>query len=105
MGTEKKSLTFYTMPFFLSDRNGIRTHNHLVGERTLNHLAKWSSHFAIGPVWLHGWVFVYTQSGFEFDSRWCHLNFRYGAWFEQGVPWHSSELWSVDLLWKLYVTW
>ena len=50
MGTEKKSLTFYTMPFFLSDRNGIRTHNHLVGERTLNHLAKWSSHFAIGPV-------------------------------------------------------
>ena len=41
-----------------SDNNGIRTHNHLVRKRTLNHLAK-----TIQP-----------------------FNFRYRACFEQGVP-------------------
>ena len=44
----------------LSDCNGIRTHNHLVRKRTLNHLAKL--------------------------ARCSHLIFRYGACFEQGVP-------------------
>ena len=39
-----------------SDSSGIRTHNCLVRKRTLNHLAKLA------------------------------LNFRYGAYFEQGVP-------------------
>ena len=62
--------------------NGILTHTRLVRKRTLNHL--W-------PVWLNGWVFVYEMSGCGFESRCCHLNFRYGACFEQGVPWHSSK--------------
>ena len=42
-------------------------------------------------VWLNGWVFVYKLSGCGFESRWCHLNFRYGVCFEQGVPWHSGN--------------
>ena len=45
----------------LSDCNGIWTHNHLVRKRTLNHLVK-----------------LFRSS---------HINFRYGACFEQGVPW------------------
>ena len=44
------------------------------------------------PVWLNGWVFVYELSGCEFESRCCHLNFRYGACFEHGVPWYSCKL-------------
>ena len=65
----------------LNDSNMIRTHNHLVLKRTLNHSAK--------PVWLNGWVFVYKHC--EFKSRCCHLNFRYGTCFEQGVHWHSGN--------------
>ena len=26
-----------------------------------------------------------------FESRYCHLNFRFGACFEQGVPWNSGN--------------
>ena len=37
------------------------------------------------PVWLNGWVFVYKLSSCGFESRCCHLNFKYGACFEQGV--------------------
>ena len=50
----------------------IRTHNHLVGKRTLDHL-------------LYGWVFVYETSGRS------NLTFRYCLCFEQGVPWHSGN--------------
>ena len=32
--------------FSLSDSNGIRTHNHLVRKRTLNHLAKPFNHLS-----------------------------------------------------------
>ena len=46
----------------LSDCNGIRTHNHLVHKRTLNHLVKLPT----------GWVFVYELSGCGFDSRCRH---------------------------------
>ena len=42
-----------------------------------------------GPVWLNGWMFFYEQSGCEFES---HLNFKYGACFEQVVPWHSGKV-------------
>ena len=35
---------------------------------------------------LNGWVFVYELSCSGFESRCCHLNFRYGTSFEQGVP-------------------
>ena len=37
-------------------------------------------------------------------TRCCHLNFRYGACFEQGVPWHSDKPKSVDSLWRSYMT-
>ena len=33
-------------------------------------------------------VFVYELSGCAFESRCCHLNFRYGACFE-GVPFQA----------------
>ena len=39
-----------------------------------------------GDLYLNGWVFVYELSGCGFESRCCHLNFRYHACFEQGVP-------------------
>ena len=52
----------------LSDSNEIRTNNHLVRKGTLNHLAKLVS-------WLG-----------------CYLNLRYGACFDQGLPWHSGKL-------------
>ena len=55
----------------LTDCNGIRTHNHLVRKRTLNHLAKFS-HLAS----LAKWLSVRLQTcGFE--SCCSHLNFRY----------------------------
>ena len=57
-----------------------RIDNHFVHKRTLNHLAK--------PT---GWVFAYAQSVCGFESRCCHLNFRYRTCFEQGVPWHSDK--------------
>ena len=42
-------------------------------------------------VWLNGWVFVYELSGCEFESSCSHLNFRFRACFEQGVPWDSGN--------------
>ena len=59
----------------------------------------------IRPVWLNGWVFVCELSGCRFESHCCQLNVRYDTCFEQGVPWHSGKLSSVDALWNLYVTW
>ena len=56
------------------------------------------------PLPPNGWVLVYEPSGCGFESRCCHLNVRYRVCFEQGVPWHSRQLWSVDLLWNAYVT-
>ena len=95
-----------------SDSNGIGSHDHLVRKRTLNHLAKLAKWFScvvsgyshmhrrnkysqqssiIWLVWLNGWVFVYKLSGCVFESRSCPLNLRYGACFEQRVPWHSGN--------------
>ena len=45
----------------------------------------------VWPVWLNGWVFDYELSGCGFESSWRHLNFRYRARFQQGVPWHSGN--------------
>ena len=42
------------------------------------------------PVWLSGWVLVYELSGCGFESSYSHLNFRFRACIEQGVPWHSG---------------
>ena len=47
-----------------------------------------------------GWVFIYELSGCGFEFCCCHLNFRYGACFEHGVPWYSGKLPSVDSLWS-----
>ena len=35
--------------------------------------------------------FVYELSGCGFEFRCSHLNFRYRACFQQGVPWHSGK--------------
>ena len=39
----------------------------------------------------NGWVFVYELNGCGFESRCNHLNLRYRACFELGVPWHSGK--------------
>ena len=67
----------------LSDCNWTRIHNHLV--------CKHSTIYPNWPMWLNGWVFVYEISGSGFESRCSHLNFRFRACFEQGVPWHSGD--------------
>ena len=71
----------------LSDCNWTQTQNHLVRKRTLNHLAKWLSIC----FWPNGWVLLYQLSGSGFESSCSHLNFRFCACFEQGVPWHSGN--------------
>ena len=61
---------------YVTASNGIQTHNHLVRKRTLNHfvkLAKWLT--CVVSTYLYG----------------IHLNFRYRACFEEGVPWHSGN--------------
>ena len=63
--------------------NWTRTQSHLVRKRTLNHLAKLV------------WVFVYELSASGFESSCSHLNFRFRACFEQGVPWHSGNMQST----------
>ena len=97
--------------------NWIRTHNHLVHKRTLNHLAKlvkWLS--CVVSTYLYGafdcmflschvrvseWIYTLylpecqsgcsCLSGCGFESSCSHLNFRFRACFEQGVPWHSGK--------------
>ena len=59
----------------------------------------------IWTVYLNGWVFVYGLSDSGFESSCCHLNFRYGAHFNKGVPWHSGKLQSVNSLWNSYMIW
>ena len=65
-----------------SDCSGTQTHNHLVHKWTLNHFR---------PVWLNGWVFVYELSVCGFESCCSHLNFKFPACFEQGIPWQSDN--------------
>ena len=69
--------------------NWTRTNNHLVHKRTLNHLVR----LTLWPLWLNGWMygFVYELSGCRFESKCCHLNFRFCACLEQGVPWHLGN--------------
>ena len=68
----------------VSDCNWTRTHNHLIRQQALNHLAKLASL----AKWL---VLVCELSGCRFESSFSHLNFRFHACFEQGVPWHSAN--------------
>ena len=63
------------------------------------HLTVCSSHVThafqsqstVRPAWLNGWEFIYELSGCGFESSFSHLNFRFCACFEQGVPWHSGK--------------
>ena len=58
----------------------------------MHHTDKYSQHSSIiWPVWLNGWVFIYKLNDCGFESRCSHLNFRFRACFEQGVPWHSGN--------------
>ena len=53
---------------------------------------KYSRHSSIiWSVWLTGWVFVYELRDYGFESRCCHVIFRYHTCFEQGVPWYSGN--------------
>ena len=74
------------------DCNWNRTHNHIVRKRALNYLAKLAW---IWPLWLNEWAFIYWLSNCLFKSSCNHLNFRYCAYFEQRVHWHSgnSSMW------------
>ena len=63
---------------------GTRTQNHLIHKRTLNHLTKLA-------YWPNSWEFVYELNGSGFESSCSHLNFRFCACFEEGVPWHSGN--------------
>ena len=44
----------------------------------------------IRPVWPNGWVFFYELSGSGFETSCSHFSFRFGACFEQEIPWHSD---------------
>ena len=58
----------------------------------MHYTDKFSQHsLIIWPPWLNGWMFVYELSGCGFESSCSHLNFRFHACFEQGVPWHSGN--------------
>ena len=53
---------------------------------------EYSQHSSIiWSVWSNRCVFIYELSGSGFESSYSHLNFRFGACFEQGVPQHSSK--------------
>ena len=77
----------------------------IIAYNQMHHADKYSQLSSIiWAVWLKGWVFIYELSGFGFKSHCSHLNFSYGACFEQGVPWHSGKILSVGSLWTLFVT-
>ena len=74
------------IPQSLSNCNWTRTHYHLFHKRTLS---------------LNGWEFLYKLNGCGFESSYSHLNFRFHACFEQGVPWHSGNyrVWIHSCTW------
>ena len=45
----------------------------------------------IWPFWRKSWRFVYEVSGGVSESSSSHLNFRFGACFEKGVPWYWGK--------------
>ena len=69
----------------LSDCNWTRTHNHLVHNRTLNHLAK------VVIFFLNCWVFDYELSGCGFKSSCNHLK---QIWFANK---RRTSTWKVML--------
>ena len=73
--------------FTLKPERDVKEYSHM-------HLTnKYSQHSSIiWPVLLNGWVFVCELNGYGFESSYSLLNFRYGACFVQGFPWHSGKL-------------
>ena len=59
--------------------------------RTAQFANKHSTIWPNWPVWPNGCVFVYEISASGSKCRCSHLNFRFCACFEQGVPWHSGK--------------
>ena len=59
-------LNCYHYVVFLSDRNGIWTHNHLVLKQTLDHLAKLAK-------WLGYVVSTYLYGAFDGMLLLCHM--------------------------------
>ena len=58
----------------------------------MHYIGKYSEHSSIiWSVLSIGWVFIYELSGSEFQSSCSHLNFRFWARFEQGVPCYSGN--------------
>ena len=69
-------------------------HDMIITYSQMHRTDKYSEHsLIIWPVSLNGWVFVLELSGCGFESRCCHLNFRYGSCFKEGVSWHSGKRW------------
>ena len=53
---------------------------------------KYSEHSSIiWLVWPNGWEFVWELSGSRYYSSCSHITLRFGACFEQEVPWHSDN--------------
>ena len=46
-------------------------------------------------IWLNSWVFNYELSGCGFKSSWILLNFKFCAYFEEGV--HDNNIQSKAL--------
>ena len=62
-----------------------RTHDQLVHKWTLSGLVK--------PASLAKWLSVLLWTKWLFESSYSHLNFRFRACFEQGVPSHPGNYW------------
>ena len=67
-------------------RNMTRTYSQMQRKDKYSRLSS-----IIWPIWLNGWVVVYEVSGCGFESSWSHLNLRFRACFEQGLPWHLGN--------------
>ena len=66
----------------------------MIGTYSQIHRTDKYSHYSsiIWPVWLNGWVFVFELSGCAFWLSCNHWNFRFGACFQQWVPWYSGSI-------------
>ena len=73
----------------LRDSNTIRIHNHLVGKRTLSHLAKLASLAKC-------WVSVYELTGCGFESRSCQLDFVIKVIYKQLAQCISLLSWNTS---------
>ena len=69
-----------------------RVSDRIITYSQIHHTDQYSQHSSvIRLVWLNVLVFVYKRSSCGFESRCCHLNFKYHTCFEQRVRWHSGN--------------